>query len=246
MLWYVTVSHCSAGTLRCFQSASGIQREQPGTLFQSLLYKHHESIYTLRCLRTFSLRCTHIYRQTHTHGVALWWDIILSFSMLCYKMYLPCQSVSSYPSSVLVWCFPQGYTHRCGATHPGRWKEHGCHVINDSKNLSLSFSFVLTCTLAFFFYTSLSLSYTHTSFRLTYKDTHQLPAETITQIFSLCATCTKMMTLPWSFCSLPFLPFWNGSNKWNAGCPFPLPYSVEIILTQRYSFCLHDRIFSHY
>lgn len=63
----MTVSHCSAGTLRCFQSASGVQREQPGTLFQSLLYKHHESIYTLRCLRTFSLRCTHIYRQTHTH-----------------------------------------------------------------------------------------------------------------------------------------------------------------------------------
>lgn len=32
---------------------------------------------------------THAHSRTHTLEVALWWDIILSFSMLCYKMYLP-------------------------------------------------------------------------------------------------------------------------------------------------------------
>lgn len=106
--------------------------------------------------------------------------------MLCYKMYLPCQSVSSYPSSVLVWCFPQGYTHRCGATHPGRRKEHGCHVINDSKNLSLSFSFVLTCTLAFFLHISLSLIHTHTIQAHIQRHTPVASRDYYTDILSVC------------------------------------------------------------
>lgn len=235
---------CNVSTMPAEYNGSSPARFFKAYSTNSVLQRSSMKAYTHRGVCGLLLWDTHTHtytcRQTYTHGVALWWDIILSFSMLCYKMYLPCQSVSSNPSSVLVWCFPQGYTHRWGATHPGRWKEHGCHVINDSKNLSLPFSLVLTCTLALF----LPLSHTYTPFRLAYKDTHQLPTETITQIFSLGATCTKMMTLPRSFCSLPLLLLWNGTNKWNARCPFPLPYSVKIILTQQYSFCLHDSFLS--
>ncbi len=160
---------------------------------------------------------THIHIHIHTQGVALWWDIILSFSMLCYKMYLPRQSSSSSnPSSVLVWCFPQGNTHRQGATHPGRWKEHGCHIINDSENLTLSFFFFFlacspTCSLAPF---------------LAHTDTRQTPAGTITQIFSVGATRIEMMTLPWSFCFSLLLTS-NGSNQWNTRLSFSFASCYE-------------------
>lgn len=65
------------------------------------------------------------------------------FVMMCTlgdKMYRPHRrGISSKPDSVRGWCFPQGYTRRWGATHPGRWREHGCHVTNDTKSSSLAF-----------------------------------------------------------------------------------------------------------
>lgn len=177
---------------------------------------------------------THI----HTHGVALWWDIILSFRMLCYKMYLPCQSVSSNPSSVLVWCFPQGYTHHRGATHPGRWKEHGCHVINDSKILSPSFS------LALLLVRLLRLAHTHTRAR-TRTHTPVVSWNHYTDILCGCHVHRN------DDLALKLLFFTSlDSLKWilpvNYQVILFLCFTLKIILTQQYSFCLPDWKFSHY
>lgn len=103
-------------------------------------------------MRTLSTRDAHA--NTNSAAPAMRYY----FVMMCTlgdKMYGPHRrGISSKPDSVRGWCFPQGYTSCWGATHPGRWREHGCHVTNDTKSSSLVF---------FFFFLGCSLPPVHTA-----------------------------------------------------------------------------------
>lgn len=60
----------------------------------------------------------------------------------------PAEASAAAPTLVRGWCFPQGYARRRGATHPGRWRERGCHVTDDTKSCSSFVPLFVPCLLA--------------------------------------------------------------------------------------------------
>lgn len=77
------------------------------------------------------------YKHSHSQHIILSWCACWATRCI-----FPRRSIGSNPDSIRGWCFAQGYAHRWGATHPGRWREHGCHIADDTKSCS---SFLLLC-----------------------------------------------------------------------------------------------------
>lgn len=136
-------SLCSAQTLQWFHRAGAAQHRH------QTLYKQHATLLHI----SFHMPRNHALFPHERHTLAhtaqlLRWDIILSWCA-CWatRCIFPRRSISSNPDSVRGWCFPQGYAHRWGATHPVRWREQGCHISDDTKSCSFFVLLFLPCLL---------------------------------------------------------------------------------------------------
>lgn len=126
---------------------------------------------------------------------------------------------------------------------PGRWEEHGCHIINDFKNPS----FLYTCFVSFSvsLALTLSLSYIYTPHR-SHRHTAVSSWDHYTDILRGCHTDRNPSTCPGAFVLRLSLLSERDLTSEIPGYPFPLLHAMKIILTQQHGFQLLDGVFSHY
>lgn len=98
---------------------------------------------TARYLGALTLRCPTPLACTYTCKMALLWNIILSFSMLCCRYISPRTKASTVTPAPSLSGVPLKATHMDDEPHRPDRVRAGCLFINDPKILTLFFSFVL-------------------------------------------------------------------------------------------------------
>lgn len=164
-----------------------------------------------------------------TCGAALWWDIILSFSMLRYKMYLPGQSVSSNQQLCPCLVFPSRL--RTTAEKP-RALGDGTSVaatLQTTPKTSLLLPRLLFYPNSGFVSLSLVAGWDH---RMNFLSGHHVDRndDLVLQLFKFL------------FLSGLFL----GITSEKPYLSFSLLHAMKIVPTQQYGFCIRDLLFSHY
>lgn len=134
-------SCCSAQALQWFHRARAAQLRRQ-TLYKQHASLLHISIHTPRNHALFPHK-----RRTRAHTAPAMRYHFVMMCMLGYKMYLPPLKRQQQPWRHPWLVFPQGYAHRWGATHPGRWREHGCHITDDTKSCTFFVLLFAPCLL---------------------------------------------------------------------------------------------------
>lgn len=208
----------------------------------SLLYKQHatallhESIYTLRYRGNFPLRCTHRHAHTHTWGGPLMrYHFVISHAVLQDVSPLPKRQQQPQLCPCLV--FPSRL-HTPPRSHTP-WEMERAWLPR-YKWLQDSLSVFLPCTLT----CTLASSRTH---RRTRTRTHT-PVVSWNHYTDILCGCHVHRNDDLALKLLFFTSL--DSLKWilpvNYQVILFLCFTLKIILTQQYSFCLPDWKFSHY